>query len=95
MGSAVGGAFAVSAAAVSAIAAATSSSEGVGVEEEHPLNIIEMLIIKKNFRIIYILIFCCSIHKCIISYRNVELTILPVPAYFFLRGIICLAVYYN
>jgi hypothetical protein len=54
-----------------------------------------MLIIKKNFRIIYILIFCCSIHKCIISYRNVELTILPVPAYFFLRGIICLAVYYN
>ncbi len=94
MGSAVGGAFAVSAAAVSAIAAATSSSEGVGVAEEHALNIIEMPISKKIFRII-ILTFCCSNHLCIISYRNVELTILPVPASFFLRGIICLAVYYN
>jgi hypothetical protein len=51
VGSAVGGAFAVSAAAVSAIAVVTSSSEGVGAADEHALNVIEMPISKRIFRI--------------------------------------------
>ncbi len=86
VGSAVGGAFAVSAAAVSAIAVAMSSSEGVGEAEEHPISIIETGNIMQIKCFIHLLTFCCSIQLCIISYRNMELTFLPVLFLFSYAG---------